>query len=423
MFWNRHITIVFVVFFLVGATNCRATQPTSSKEEYNRFRQLSGQYMPMTVEDHWYVITGLEKLLLEYPNTFLRGDISMLLLQNYSEVTDDATLLTELAENMFTLRNHDNSSYLLAAMVFVEKGIRSDKTLFFAQKAVEGAREKSEKWSDYERSVLISQMLLARAYQLAGQHQKAVLEVKKVVKGWQLLDDADLTVVDRQASVDRAQLSLLKIYIAEKAWQKAYVLACDLLQRSVVRDDVANLWSEAYIGRFGSVKGMSTVYAKLHSEWEEQVIKRIQNERISKPTPLFEVEKLNGDQIRLADLKGKPVVLMFWRMGCGPCIEGMTHLSRLKARFRNVAFLVVNIDEDTPLRRGFVYNSRSQRGMLWDIALGGEELPKAFGSENVPYTCVIDAEGNIRYEHKSLGNDLGAAISHQLEWLLAEGKK
>lgn len=423
MFWNRHITIVFAVFFLVGATNCRAIQPTSSKEEYNRFREISGQYMPMTVDDHWYVITGLEKLLREYPNTFLRGDISMSLLQHYSEVTDDETLLTELAENMFTLRDHDNSSYQLAARVFVEKGIRSDKTLFFAQKAVAGAREKYEKWGDYERSVLISQMLLARAYQLAGQHQKAVLEVKKVVKGWQLLDDADLTVVDRQASVDRAQLSLLKIYVAEKAWHKSYALACDLLQRSVVRDDVAKLWGEAYVGRFGSVKGMATAYAKLNDDWEGQVAKRVEQERILKPAPKMEVEKLNGDMIRLVDLKGKPVVVMLWSSRCGPCIESMAHLSRLQARFRKVEFLVVNVDEDTPLRRGWVYNSQSKRGLLWDIALGDAELPKAFGSENIPYTCVIDADGNIRYEHKILGNDLGAAISHQLDWLLTEGKK
>jgi hypothetical protein len=55
--------------------------------------------------------------------------------------------------------------------------------------------------------------------------------------------------------------------------------------------------------------------------------------------------------------------------------------------------------------------------------LGDLETRKAFGSEDIPYTCVIDGEGLIRYERKGLGADFSTAMAHQLEWVLSQGQK
>ncbi len=421
MLLYRHIVIIFAVLFLIGTTHSAATKPTHSKEETQRFYQFSGQFMPTTTEDHWYVITGLEQLLQDYPDTFLKGDISIKLLSSYSHITDDVSVLTELVEKMFALRGDDTSSYRAAADAFVEKGIRSEKTLFYAQKVVEGARGKQEKWGDYGRSLLHAQTLLARAYQLVGQHQKAVLEIQEVAKGWQSVEDNGITLATRKSAIDRAQLQLLKFYIDEKSWHKAYDLACELLETSVVREELGELWGAAYMGRFGSVKRMAKVYAKLNAERELRVTKRVEKERISKLAPMFVLETLDGETIRLADLKGKPVVVTFWAGRSS--LEELPLLSRLMARFRDVEFLAINIDKDSNTRRDMVVNDRFQRGRGLTFVLGDLETRKAFGSEDIPYTCVIDGEGKIRYERNGLGADFSIAMAHQLEWVLSEGQK
>jgi len=218
---------------------------------------------------------------------------------------------------------------------------------------------------------------------------------------------------------------LLRIYIDEKGWAKAYELASEMLQTSIVRQDVAGLWNKAYAGKFGSGVGMSKAYASLKDDWDKQIIQRVEKERISRAGPTFAVQKLDGEMISSADLRGKVVVVTFWAGWCSPCIEELPYLQKLKEQFRKqqVEFLAVNIDKDSSSRRDMVASFRYQHARYLTFALGDLEMRKAFGSEEIPYTCIIDPEGNIRYERKGMGADFSTAMAYQLKWVLAEGKK
>ena len=150
-----------------------------------------------------------------------------------------------------------------------------------------------------------------------------------------------------------------------------------------------------------------------------KVIQSVEKKRISRPAPTYEVQKLDGEKITLADLKGKAVVVTFWAGWCSPCIEELPYLQNLKEQFRkqNVEFLAVNIDQDSPTRRDMVASFRYQSAPLLTFALGDVEIRKAFGSAEIPYTCIIDQNGQIRYERKGLGADFSVAMAHQLQWV------
>ena len=425
MYFNKCKLVASLVICLSAYSLCFAQQPTHSKEEMKRFNQFRSGYPPETTEQYWERILGLEQLLADYPNTFLKGDISITLLNYYQHVTDDPHLLIELSDRMLALRMHANGTYETAARILVDKKVRSDKTLLYAQNALKEALQNQEKWGNNGRGELICRDLLARAHQLLGQHDRAVAEIKTAIRSWQTRKDlGDLELAYRQASVDKAKTHLLRIYIDQKAWTEAYELASELLLSSVIRTDIAELWSQAYAGKFGSGAGMSKTYASLKAEWDKKIIQSVEKKRISRPVPTFEVQKLDGEKITLADLKGKAVVLTFWAGWCSPCIEELPYLQKLKEQFRkqNVEFLAVNIDQDDSMRRDMVASFRYQSAPLLTFALGDLEMRKAFGSAEIPYTCIIDQNGQIRYERKGLGADFSVAMAHQLQWVIEMGE-
>ena len=423
MYFNKYRILASLAVCLIAYSLCFAQQPTHSAEEKKRFHRIANGYRPETTEQYWEGILGLEQLLADYPNTFLKGDISITLLDYYQQVTDDPHLLIELSEKMLALRMYSHGAYEAAARVLVDKQVRSDKTLLYAQNALKGALQNQERWENYGKRELFCRDLLARAYQLVGQHGQAVAEMKTVIRGWQTRNDlSNLEPASRQAAVDGAKADLLRVYIDQKAWPQAYELASELLLTSVARRDVAELWSQAYVGKFGSGVGMSKAYASSKAEWDQKIIQRVEKERISRPAPTLAVHKLDGEKITSADLQGRAVVVTFWAGWCSPCIEELPYLQKLREQFygQDVEFLAVNIDQDSSGRRDMVASFRYQSAPSLTFVLGDLEMREAFGSNEIPYTCIIDPDGQIRYERKGLGTDFSTAMAHQLQWVLTE---
>ena len=145
MYFNKCKLVVSLVLCLSAYSLCFAQQPTHSKEEMKRFRQFASGYRPETTEKYWEGIRGLEQLLADYPNTFLKGDISITLLNYYQNVTDDPHLLIELSDKMLALQMYSNGAYETAARILVDKKVRSEKTLLYAQNALKEALQKQKK--------------------------------------------------------------------------------------------------------------------------------------------------------------------------------------------------------------------------------------------------------------------------------------
>lgn len=70
---------------------------------------------------------------------------------------------------------------------------------------------------------------------------------------------------------------------------------------------------------------------------------------VGKPAPeLTEIECWkNSPGLKLADLKGKCVILDFWGYWCGPCVYRMPELFKLHAKYRDQGLEIVGIHVDT----------------------------------------------------------------------------
>ncbi|MFO0808310.1 MAG: TlpA disulfide reductase family protein [Gemmataceae bacterium] len=134
--------------------------------------------------------------------------------------------------------------------------------------------------------------------------------------------------------------------------------------------------------------------------------------------PDFTATTLNGDTVKLADLRGKVVVLDFWATWCGPCVAQIPHVKTMVRKFEGkpFVFLGVSVDDEQDVLRSFVKNQRLSWPIVFD---GGQSGPIAteYKVRAYPTVYVIDAQGKIRFRNR-FGSDLETAV----ETLLAEAK-
>jgi peroxiredoxin len=115
---------------------------------------------------------------------------------------------------------------------------------------------------------------------------------------------------------------------------------------------------------------------------------------VGQTAPDFRLATLQGTQLRLADLRGKAVLVDFWDTWCPPCRRAMPHLQQLSTQYPD-QLVVVGIalgQEGEPKVRAFA----SERGLTFPVALGGEEIFKSYGVQNLPTTFLVDGQGTIR---------------------------
>src|SRR5437868_15207956 len=64
--------------------------------------------------------------------------------------------------------------------------------------------------------------------------------------------------------------------------------------------------------------------------------------------PDFTLRTMDGPNLRLAEQRGRVVLVNFWATWCGPCKQEMPHLNRLYDKYRASGFVLlgVNVDED-----------------------------------------------------------------------------
>ncbi len=111
--------------------------------------------------------------------------------------------------------------------------------------------------------------------------------------------------------------------------------------------------------------------------------------------PDFALKSLDGDVVRLADLRGSVVIVDFWATWCPPCRMALPHLQSISNEYggRGVKIVAIAMDEQgESVVRPFV----AKNNLTFTVVLPDGQVDRAFGGvRSLPTTFVIGPDGKI----------------------------
>ena len=115
--------------------------------------------------------------------------------------------------------------------------------------------------------------------------------------------------------------------------------------------------------------------------------------------PDFTLRTMNGPNLRLAEQRGRVVMVNFWATWCGPCRQEMPQLNRLYEKYKSSGFVLlgVNVDDDVAKAAELA----AKLGVTFPVLLDTEKtVSKLYDVSTMPSTMIIDREGKVRYVHR-----------------------
>lgn len=169
---------------------------------------------------------------------------------------------------------------------------------------------------------------------------------------------------------------------------------------------------------------------------------------VGKPAPEIAGEfALNGKPVKLADLKGKVVMVDFWAVWCGPCIATFPHLRELNKEYKDKGLEIVGVTlyngdrgrkyafdkEKGKLTQGTSLTNKEEQTLLKDFAefhkldhrlqaMSADEWTKVcekYGVSGIPTVVVIDRKGVVQLAKVGSGEGNAKAIEAKIKELLS----
>jgi thiol-disulfide isomerase/thioredoxin len=142
-------------------------------------------------------------------------------------------------------------------------------------------------------------------------------------------------------------------------------------------------------------------------------------------TPEIEGEDIEGTPMKLANFRGKVILISFWATWCGPCMGMVPDEKNLVERMKGRPFVLVGMNGDEDRSRAREVAARE--GISWRSFWEGgrpDGIPVRWGIVGWPTVYLIDAYGVIRDEGSRLrGADLDKAVEELVTEAEAAAKK
>jgi thiol-disulfide isomerase/thioredoxin len=262
-----------------------------------------------------------------------------------------------------------------------------------------------------------AQIMLSSEYIELGKYDEAEKILKEVlsacIEGKTIQDESTIKAIATDAGEN-----LMNCYLKADKHKEAIYLEKKFIPRFGVSDKIIEDYKSAYIHVNGSDTDFEKELSELKNTAKEGARNQLLKELVNKPAPLFELKDFDGNIVKLADLKGKIVVIDFWATWCGPCLSSFPALQKVYNKYNanpNIVILALNTWERTKgaEKEQAVKQFIADNLYTFKVLFDEENIVTQYGVTGIPTKFIVDQDGMIQF--KSVGFTGEAAMIEELD--------
>lgn len=119
--------------------------------------------------------------------------------------------------------------------------------------------------------------------------------------------------------------------------------------------------------------------------------------------PAVTLKTIDGQSVKIDTLNngGKPFIIDFFATWCKPCQRELDAIAEVYDEWQEetgVKVFAISIDKAQNSQK--VKPLVSNHGWEYEVLLDpNEDLKRAFGIQMIPFTMIVDGQGNVAYKH------------------------
>ncbi|MEI5906841.1 thiol-disulfide oxidoreductase ResA [Bacillus spongiae] len=136
-----------------------------------------------------------------------------------------------------------------------------------------------------------------------------------------------------------------------------------------------------------------TLYGNLVGKDSKQVV------QVNDKAPDFILPKLNGEELKLSEFRGKAVLLNFWGSWCAPCKKEMPVIQDAYDQYKdqNVEVITINVNESELTVKNFFEKNNLSLPVVMDK---DSEVYDAYGIYVLPTSFFLHPDGTVNRVYK-----------------------
>jgi thiol-disulfide isomerase/thioredoxin len=344
-------------------------------------------------------VRNLEDYLKRFPATNRKAEIYRALVDAELQLRNPAKALDD-AEHAVAADPQDTSMMMIAANLLEEQG--DDASLVRAVAYVSRVLDRIEKTSIEDKP--------ARDSEAEFHAQQSSAEMTLLLLRGRMQSERhayDAAIADLQASYKLkpnpgAALKLGEIAEVQKKTDEAidqYLIAFVLpsiegssVDRAEVRKKLGNMWQLAHRTQAGLGERVLETFDRLNQQAKAE---DVPNKDAKEPYEFVLGRPGDVAPLKMAEERGKVVVLDFWATWCGPCREAEPLLDQVGQLFKgskDIVFLALNSDDDRTRVAPYVAKEKISGTLVY-----ADGLDNLLNVHSLPTVLVLDRDGKIAY--------------------------